>query len=117
MRRTELTAPLPVRCAHDGAFVSYDACAIRLVTNEREAQLSLNPCVTAARVTPSARASSARLLYTPSSSIRRHRAHRSGPVSRRSPFSFTRPTRATGRYRVSNVQVPPFDKPGDQCLT
>ena len=47
-----------------------------------------NPIVTAALETPSPRASSALDPYTPSSSSLCHRAHRSGPDSRRLPDRF-----------------------------
>ena len=62
---------------------------------------TINPWDTAARVTPSHRANSARHSKNPSSSMRRPQTKRSRPVSPHVASLF--PTRTADRVRVSNV--------------
>ncbi len=69
-----------------------------------------SPIVTAARDTPSRRATSA--LVIPPSTIAAHRAHRSGPVSRRGAAGAASRWLSRG-YLALSTQVPPADQPGE----
>lgn len=110
--------PIPIPIPRPRKWRVTESTTFRYFVHSRTSSWALeclpNPIVTAARDTPSARATSAFVI--PSSTIPAHRAHRSGPVSTLGP-STARSRRPSRGYSATSTHVPPTVRHGEPFWT